>query len=53
MKTWHCDECDGTNILIQTWTNPNTGKTVEGSCDSYCDDCNAHVRLTPKEEETP
>ena len=44
--TWHCNECDGTNVFVQPYVNPNTGDHFEGGGGAICDDCNSEdVRI--------
>lgn len=44
-----CSECGGVNIWSKQWVNPNTGELGEMISDeeedSYCDDCEKHVKL--------
>lgn len=48
--TWHCSKCDGTNVFVQTYINPNTGDHFDGGGDGICDDCNKEdVSITRKE----
>ena len=57
MKTlYKCSLCNSTNISIEVWKNPNTGKCSEDSERAYCHDCSEYVDYITEDyitEETP
>ena len=41
---WQCKKCDGEDVEVQSWVNPNTGMEGDGVCDvntdtTWCTDC--------------
>lgn len=54
-----CKRCNGKNVQIATWTDPNTSEVFDdyGSFDSYettwCDDCEDHTGLRSVETPAP
>tara|TARA_R100000655_G_scaffold108861_2_gene161804 strand:+ start:78 stop:461 length:384 start_codon:yes stop_codon:yes gene_type:complete len=57
MKTlYKCNYCDSTDISIEVWKNPNTGKCSEDSSYGYCHNCHDYVDYITEDyitEETP
>ena len=43
-----CAECNGTDVMLKAWLDPNTDEILEWSedtVDSYCTDCSDNTRL--------
>ena len=52
-----CEECGGTNVQTKAWVDANSNKYIsnigEGDKDdNWCEDCQCHVGLEPKNFET-
>lgn len=50
-EKWHCKKCDGTNVEIKTWIEPNTGDSRDEEIqdsDTWCQDCEDHTGVKLK-----
>ena len=55
MKTYDyfCAECEGGDVQILAWVDPNTDKVLEypeGSHHTWCTDCEDHTKIKTKDE---
>jgi|TARA_R110002110_G_scaffold1445_3_gene6173 hypothetical protein len=49
---YRCQECNGTNVNIAVWVNPNTDERLDDAAlDPWCEDCEEHAKLRTDSKE--